>query len=542
MGEDTDAAAATSVKDFLARFRRERSASEPTPTQPAHQDLPSIHAYIVAHTPPTGPGLLEGGDRLPDEVDPAGGIAWAPGAMDGVLSHHMGGDPSVKVDDLVRRVERAASGDPRALEQLEIELRTVEALTIVDPLLDAVVARVPADRLAMIGRYLAVESGARAAVKLGIAFLGASGDPTNREILMTLGRHDEFSLFSAVALQRTQSDPETALWELARTVSGWGRIHLVERLRSTERPDIRAWILREGYRNDVMVEYLAHIAVTTGDLRGALDVAEPDDELLAAACDLVMALVSDFSPAETIDDYDEAPRAIELLLGHVATRGRAIPHLLAVDAVERFLADDDARWAEREATSWPPGLRAELLGRCAAIRSQPAWIERVERALDTEDRAEFWGAEQAARILGMDPFTAIVRQVERDPIEGPWYQLLQAADDARIDQVVRLAETHLPLAEIATGPALELGLGPGFRPFDAVGHVVEGLQRFPGRGWSIIAAALRSPVIRHRHAALRALADWPRADRPAEVEAALRAAAAIEPDDDVRERIGQLLS
>ncbi len=539
MGEDTDAAAATSVKDLLARLRRDGGASEPTPAQPGQ---PSIHAHLLAHMPSTGPGLLEGGARLPDEAEPAGGIAWAPGAMDGVFSHHMGGDPSVKVDGLVRRIEHAASGDPRALEQLEVELRTVEALTIVDPLLDAVVARIPADRLAVIGRDLALRSGARAAVKLGIAFLGASGDRTSREILMTLGRHDEFSLFSAVALQRTQPDPETALWALARTVSGWGRIHLVERLRSTERPDIRAWILREGYRNDVMVEYLAHIAVTTGDLRGALEAAEPDDELLGAACDLVMALVSEFAPAETIDDYDEAPRSIELLLGHLATRGRAIVHLLAVDAIERFLAHDDARWTEREATTWPPGLRAELLGRCAAIRTQPAWIDRVERALDTDDRAEFWGAEQAARILGSDPFAAIVRQIARDPIEGPWYQLLQAADDARIDEVVRLAETHLPLAEIATGPALELGLGPGFRPFDALGHVIDGLQRFPGRGWSIIAAALRSPVIRHRHAALRALAGWPRTDRPAEVEAALRAAAAIEPDNDVREEIGQLLT
>ena len=52
----------------------------------------------------------------------------------------------------------------------------------------------------------------------------------DRTLLLALGRHEEFTLYSAVSLQNREPNSERTIFELARKVDGWGRIHLVERL------------------------------------------------------------------------------------------------------------------------------------------------------------------------------------------------------------------------------------------------------------------------------------------------------------------------
>jgi len=70
---------------------------------------------------------------------------------------------------------------------------------------------------------------------------------------------------------------------MAKHVTGWGRVHLVERLAKTEDAEIKEWLLREGFRNSVMYEYLAYIAATTGGLNDALHqlIQDPLDREVA---------------------------------------------------------------------------------------------------------------------------------------------------------------------------------------------------------------------------------------------------------------------
>src|SRR5207248_2725531 len=118
------------------------------------------------------------------------------------------------------------------------------------------------------------------------------GQPQDMEIFRTLGRHEEFTLFCAVGLANACDDGETQLWELAKHVDGWGRIHLVERLSKTENPEIKDWLLREGYKNSVMYEYLAYPCAVGGGLLAALEADEVDDDLLLSAAEIIQALIT----------------------------------------------------------------------------------------------------------------------------------------------------------------------------------------------------------------------------------------------------------
>jgi hypothetical protein len=118
---------------------------------------------------------------------------------------------------------------------------------------------------------------------------------------------------------------------------------------------------------------------------------------------------------------------------------------------------------------------------------------------------------------------------------------VQQTDDSRLLSVISFAEAALPLAQIETGPAEELGLGPEFRPHQALDWILQDLRRFPHHGWRLIEAGLRSPVVRNRNMAINALAAWNRETWPAHASAGLLKAHELEPVDDVKRRLQSLL-
>jgi hypothetical protein len=151
----------------------------------------------------------------------------------------------------------------------------------------------------------------------------------------------------------------------------------------------------------------------------------------------------------------------------------------------------------------------------------------------------FWNAVQAAKLFGIDTWDVHFQRLQRG--EDHWYFVMQTSDPIRIDRVVSLAEERLPLEDIATGPADELGLGPGFQAHGALDFVLQDLRRFPGKGWRLIRVGLRSPVTRNRNMALRALAAMDRGAWPAEAELLLRQAWKAEPNSGTRESMRQIL-
>jgi hypothetical protein len=503
-------------------------------------DRPSLYWHIRAHIRPGEAGLAEGGETLPDEERVRGEskIGWAPGAMDGVF----GGveDAEQVVDEIVRALrdlaEEATTEHTARLYALLAEHRTLD---YVDPLLEIVGDDTDPDRLRAVARWLATEAPDREPVKAGIALLGLFHGSDDREILLTLGRHEEFTLYAAVALLNTEDDPERQLYVLARHVTGWGRIRIVERLAGTQDEEIKAWMLREGYQNSVMYEYTAYACATTGQLLGALSSPHPDDALLKGAADILATLIDGRGgPAEGIGEYKDGSEATELFLAHLRDRRVDFEQLVAVGAIKRFLEEDEGEVCDR-ALGWPQ-RRSVLLEHVGAILSRSGWERQIRRGLASRDEREFHNAAQAARVIGVDAWDAYFERLERG--EGDyWYFVMQTDDPERIDRVITLAQERLPLEQIATGPADELGLGPEFEHHSALDFVLQDLDRFPGKGWLLVRAGLRSSVVRNRNMAVRALAAWGKEAWPEGAETLLRAALENEPRQDTRDHMRRAL-
>jgi hypothetical protein len=496
-----------------------------------------IYEHIRANVEPSL-GRLPARTGLPDDDKAMSGqLRWAPGAMDGVFSQHGSAHGAKRAEEVAGLLSLACRRPSvRNLHDLYRAVADDDVLTYVDALVE-VLAREPPERQALraVGRWLATTAADRGPVKLGIALLGVTGLGDQLGVVRMLGTHEEFTLYCAVAVSNGVPDPESELWALAASVDGWGRIQCVERLRDTTDPDIRAWLLREGFRNSIMYEYLAYIAATTGGLLEALS-GKVDRGLLTAAGEILAALIGG-GPAEDIDDYEAGADAVEAFLSLMTTRAETLHDFTAVAAIRRFLADEDG-WDDRVDRGWTATRRQAFEDACDEILARGCWTARITAGLASTD--EFHLANQAARTLGIDTFDVHVARIRADPFDTNWFDAWEQADTDRAHVLADLARTLLPIADIATGPADELGLGGRWRAHSALDWTLQALRDHPGIGADLLLAGLRSPVTRNRNMALRALDQWPRSAWPADAQETVAHLARTDPNPETRQLAAEL--
>jgi hypothetical protein len=519
-----------------------------TPARPPWEGRVAIYEHITSHLDSTGTRLTDAGDTLPDEDvrSDNGGLKWISGGQDGAGGRHFGGGGDIetasKVSELVVRIARRnARADQIELYQVLIPDGLLDYL---DPALERIakVGVQPQPHLHAFARFLATKASDRGPVKFGIALLGLIGEAADQDVVVLLGRHEEFTLYSAVALRNMLHDPDESMWDLAKSVSGWGRIELVDRLAETHKPEIRRWLLREGYRNDIMLEYSAYVCATAGDLRAAMTGETVDDELLAAAGDIISAMAAG-GPAKGLDDYSDAAVVVGAFLEHIASRASDLDQFIVVKTIEVYLGDKGWDAEARKKSGWDDAARQAALERCGEILRRPSWPERVRQGLGSEDEQLFQAANTVATHLGIDTWDVHWRRLREKPLDGGrWFHVMRSTNRERIHTVVAFAVEVLPLRDVAAGPSNATGVGKGYEIHHCVDFIVQDLGRYPGEGWPLIATALRSPVVRNRNMALKALSQWGRDRWPAEAPFALRAAEAIEPDKDVKVRMQRIIA
>jgi hypothetical protein len=502
----------------------------------------SLLCYIRRHLDAVG-RLLPDGLDLPDEADATNsGIRWAPGALDGVFGHHgEPGDPERTARDVAELVMKACKRPTRRrLRSLHEALVVADTLAIVDLLMEELTRLEPdIDAARRVGFWLASTSPNRGPVKIGLALLGVAGLEAHVDVIRTLGAHDEFTLYAATALRNGLKDPDSELWALAASVDGWGRIQCVERLRNTKDPQIRSWLLREGYKNSVMYEYTAFIAAETGGLLAALEQDPVDRALLTATGEILSALIQG-GPAEDIDDYADGADAVERYLTLMRSRAESLDDYLAVAAIRDFVAQEE-RW-EVDRPGWSVSRREAFHAVSVEILGQSHWHDRATALLKPDaSNYDMWRARSVARDLGVDTFEVTFRRIAQDPLGQEWFEAWKDADTDRARRLAELARTRLPLAEIASGPGRELGLGPEWTAHSALDWSLSALRHHPGVGGDLLVIGLRSPVTRNRNMALNAFQRWPAEAWPREARGLIEGAAATDPNEDTRELAGRVL-
>jgi len=506
--------------------------------------------------------------ELPDDGPPdwdLGEVRFASGAIDGILLNHIAPpedeETTARARAIVDALERVAGTLAEAdMERLYSVAREEALITAGDAIVEELRAReeIDGERLWAIGKWLVETAAHREPLKLGILILGLGASDDDVETLKVLARHDEFTLFAAVAIGNLCQDPADHWLELARTVRGWGKIHLVERLTESapERPDIRDWLLREGCGNEVEEGYLAYLCASAGDLAGALAAEEIDDGLLDGALTIVLSLIEG-GPSVDIQGYDEGAVAVGHLIHHVEGRCNSLQRLYTVVKIAEWLRwlrpTRDAEFEEGaeppdadtlttlETMGWSGPVRRELLGRCERLMNAPQWPDKLRAAYKAGKEPASNLAFACAEVLRVDLWPIAMKRLEKAPHDqGLYFDLTRTTDRTRRAQVIAFAEDHLPLERIASGPGLELGLGTDWEARGALDCLLQEMERLGPFSDILVAAAMRSPVIRHRLQACTILIDMDPETWGERIEDALNLTLGDEPDEDVREQLQSL--
>lgn len=506
--------------------------------QPPWAGKPSIYSYIREQGE-----SLDG--SLPDDEEFWAGskLRWVAGGLDGAFGHHAA--PDSKTDGVRELVDLMArhSRKPKHLTRKAIYEKLVETDLIgkIDVVLDEV-RRHPGMQTCSLfheARWLAENGAHRNVVKFGIALLGLFRNEELKELLLTLGKHDEFTLYALVAIQNGMEESNEVLFELAKCVHGWGKIHIVERLEPISQ-EIKDWLLRHGCQNNVMNEYLACICARNGGLQEALSSDQIDEELFEGATDIIQALLYG-GPAEDIDDYEHAPQVISNYIRIAEERCTTLKHLSVLMDIRSFLNQDDDVWNKRETMGWTGQLRSDNLKACQAIIAHSKWGSIVIDAVNSSDSLDHHYGVDCAEKLGIDIWDILYTQLAVNPIQhSHYFQLMKTDELSRMLKLVQFAEEQLPLEQIASGPRDEMGFGEEFAAHQCLGCILQSLDRYEGVGKELVITGLYSPVVSNRNMALNTLEAWKDTSWGDQLIKAVVQLAEIEPEDSVKERIQKL--
>jgi len=432
------------------------------------------------------------------------------------------------------------------LKQFYATVLANPALLMIDELVPLIVnSQLPPHQVLRIGHWLATEAPDREPVKTGITLIGLFQKPELADLIAFLGRHEEFTLFSSIALQRMLDEPDEHLWELAKDVGRWGRIQVVKRLQNTSNPTIKDWILREGYKNCVFNESLAYISATTGGLLDALRSNDPDDELLVSAGDILAALINAITwPDNSIFDYQDAPHATLRYAKQCKNRQLTIGQLISFIAIRSFV-DSGKHEAKKIDNGWTSEICNEIFNISQSIIERKSWpmiiTAAIEDNINIKGSIEFHIAAKAAKEMDIDIWKYYLHRHKKG-VDSHWQEMMQTNNSDYISEVISLAEKTLPIDKIQKHNFSFLSQKQVNSIIEDINMLAQELRNFPGMGWNILKVSLRGPSQRGRYMTIHALRHWGRKNWPNDAIEVLMEAHRKESDFDIAWCIQELLS
>ncbi len=486
-----------------------------------------IPLYQCIREAVTKEGVLPPSFSLPHEK---GGneIRFADGAMDGMRMYHMGGteDNIQALCDVVL----LASGQQAIKAQELLSAYFADnpfagMLTMVDDL-QAFIRKnkksLHPDELYQFSAQLLTNSDQAECIKFAIGILelmDTTEDDELQSIILTLALCDEFTLF-CLFLIRSWADANQRIFEIAKKVRGWGRVHAVERL-EPETQEMADWLLTEGYQSTGLAEYSVMTCIEKGGLLERLRRGSLSDRELEAAHDLICLAIEEERPVPGLNSCED--RGEELLAAYLRCI-RPLPPAAPMLAAVFSVIDHFNRLGG--------SLYAPYLALCREIVDAPAAMQAVREAVQKGE-----GFAVAGR-MGIDCGTQVLQAMDRD-FHGAYDHIQYLLPDGFLaDEVIALFEKHLPLEKMASGPE-DKSIRYMPRDEHALSCILQFLRSFPGKGERLIACALLSPFIPCRNAALNSLDAWKAQDYTPSplLKEALEKLMASEVAEDIQERL-----
>ncbi len=503
----------------------------------------SILQYLKSNINKDG-AIKESAVSLPDEKKADEEIKFVPGLMDAMFGEEESEESKAiitQLSDLIGKI--AKNGDHQSKSDFYRKITTNEnVIGIIDDFLDKIVqSSITIEPYFFDYAYkLATKTNNRNAVKFGIAILGLCQNKKPIEEIKILGLHDEFTLFSIMTLYSLSDNLVNDLWELAKHVDGWGKIQLVDRLARMEiNGEIKDWLLLEGYKNNIMYEYLALTCAENGMLNEKLRAEAIDDNIYSSAGEIIIALM-DEGPTAGMSEYDESIETIENFIKHSKTRNLNSNHFITLHKIKDYLEEPSEE--NETIKNWNQNDLSNCVIDINELLNSKDWTNEVKNALKSSDNVTYWNAKEAAEKLGIDLWDTEWNKLKQNPLDSTvWNTVTANATENNVEEIIAFAINNLPLELLGSGPKDASGIGEDFQKHSSLNSVIKFLENYPKKGEKLILVGLDSPVVRNRNMVIRVLDKWKAENWSNEITEKIYKLMEIEPNDETKKNIERLL-
>ena len=440
-------------------------------------------------------GNLPSDFRLPKQDNQS--IMFADGAMDGIYIYHMGHRPLSEedADKLASLLKIAAEGKEEEAENGFIEFcnnnRAISIIEDIQKYISNHTSELNPNNMYRFAVKLMTESDHIECVKIGMCILelfNTEGNEALADAIRAIGVSEEFTIFSVI-LMRHWKNGITEIFELAKRVHGWGRIHCMDFIEPVNE-QIRAWILENGVDNEVVPAYSGMVAYEKADVPAVLTKSNLSKEELHGILKIVGAML-DEGPVKGISNLDNPKSFLCSVIKRAAS-------MIPIEVSDYEIIYEITVWLDKNGK----GDNSEQKKIVDEIFENEGVRKKIAEAVCEGN------AIHLAEAIGI-PYKEKVYEVMVKDFDNKYHLCNYIAEDAEYtDKVIKLFEDNVDLNLVASGSGTEMGFGNEYKEHRKLDQIIYELRLFPGKGEKLLTAALRSPVVRNRNMSVKTLQTW----------------------------------
>jgi hypothetical protein len=460
----------------------------------------SILEHITLHINPDGPGLLPGGEVLPDEHEYSDdlNIIWPAGIRDlfDRQSVSLSGEEKYKkVDEILeafRKLTPAMTLDD--VQHLESVLNVQDVLSVIDNVLRKLISAKDLNQSLMyqVCKYLLMNTRFRGVVKFCIAILGLFNIKDDTGLFKLFARHEEFTLYALSAVINSSEDTSLDWLDMAEKVTGWGRIHLVDRLVLSGRKDVREFLLKEGCKNDISEAQTALSIAESVELVKLLQKKSITRDLFRGAGIIIKGMIAAMymEPeifARGLDMYRDAFKTIIHYLRHAEKHAQTPADYRVIEQIAHMTKPGE-EFNRVEFLRWKESQYDEVFEKATVILNDSRWKKTALKQLESDDFDTMNQAVSLADSLNIEINENLFAKVEKHPMDiRLWHLLSIRADEKMAGKLVRLSREKIQ-SGFFTGNFSGI-----YNPLPSLLLcLLDMLYNFPGVGMEIIRTALQN--------------------------------------------------
>lgn len=333
----------------------------------------------------------------------------------------------------------------------------------------------------------------REVVKFAVTVLGCTNCGSYKELLCTIGMHEEFTSYVIFALRDGTKESNNQIWKLAQSVHGWGKITAVEQLEPST-PEIKEWLLTKGCENVIMNGYLAYICADKGELAVALYQDTISQELYRGIGLIIDALLyGDVDIDPDIEKYLFEHAILFRFVNHARTHCQTLEDLFPLIRISEFLNAEEI-WNERSEDSWKLQERASTQQMMESIINDSRWPQLTMDALKRDVDVQVL---EIARFFQLDVTPSLFSLLQKYPLNSELYFAIMESDHRQhVADLCLFAENHLSLSNLTDEEQ------------DCLIYIIQDLHGHEGVGLPLLQAALESSSDVIQYQALSVLEEW----------------------------------